>query len=74
MLTVVVSKYGVVDVNVESVVKLSGGDVDDEPFLSSQNTLGNRNCKLKFSSGKLVVVVEVGGGVVERSDGLRKKR
>lgn len=39
-------------VEVESVEKLSGGDVDDEPFLSSRNTLGNGNRKLKFSNGK----------------------
>jgi hypothetical protein len=41
LLMVVVSNDGVVVVVVESVAKLSGGDVDVEPFLISRNTLGN---------------------------------
>ena len=34
---------GVVVVDDESVAKMSGGDIDVEPSLSSQNTLGNGN-------------------------------
>ena len=33
----------------ESVAKMGGGDVNDEPFLVSLNTLGNDEPQLKFS-------------------------
>ena len=35
---------GVVVVDDESMAKMSGGDVDVEPCLSSQNMLGNGKC------------------------------
>ena len=41
-------------VNDESVAKMSGGDVDVEPFLVSRNTLGNgktANSKSQMSNG-----------------------
>jgi hypothetical protein len=31
---------------------MSGGDVDDEPSLSSRNALGSGNRELKFSNGE----------------------
>lgn len=41
----------------ESEAMMSGGDVDVEPFLISQNTLGNGNRKLKISNVKCQMVV-----------------
>ena len=60
----------------ESVVKMSGGDVDVEPFLVSRNTLGNDEPQLKLSkpnaakcvgvgSGQVVVVLDVSKGLAE---------
>ena len=43
LLTVWSQNGGVVVVDDESVAKMSGGDIDVEPSLSSQNTLGNGN-------------------------------
>ena len=51
------------NVDVESGTMMKCGVDDVKPPLSSRNTLGNGNRKLKFSSGKLVVVAEVGGGL-----------
>ena len=39
-----------VAVDEESVAKMSGGDVDVESFLSSQNMLGNENRNLNSQS------------------------
>jgi len=45
-------------VHVESLLKVSGGVVDVEPFVVSQNTLGNgKNRKLKISKEKCQMVV-----------------
>ena len=43
---------GKVFVDDASVAKMSGGDVDVEPFLVSRNTLGNDEPQLKFSKTK----------------------
>lgn len=59
-----------------SMAKIRGGDVDVEPFLVSQNTLGNDEPQLKLSkpnaekcvevgSGQLVVLLDVSKGLAE---------
>ena len=47
LLTVWCQNGGVVVVDDESVAKMSGGDVDVEPFLVSRNTLGNNEPQIK---------------------------
>ena len=52
-------------VGVKSLERMSGGDVDVEPFLVCRNTLGNDEPQLKFSTpnaSKFVGVVVVGFG------------
>ena len=44
----------------ESMAKMSGGDVDIEPFLVSLNTLGNDEPQLKFSKPNVSKFVGVG--------------
>ena len=43
LLTVWCQNGGVVVVDDESVAKMSGGDVDVEPYLNSRNTIGHGN-------------------------------
>ena len=46
------------------LAKMSGGDVDVKPSLSSRNTLGNSEPQLKFSKPNAAKGVGVGSGQV----------
>ena len=61
LLTVWCQNGGVVVVDDESMAKMSGGDVDVEPSLSSRNTLGDGN-RNSNSQSKRVKIVGVDSG------------
>ena len=71
--SMMISRYqDEVTVDDESFAKMSGGDVDVEPFLVSRNTLGNDEPQLKFSKPNAAKFVGVCSGRVVVRFGVSK--